>query len=557
MARKKKQKRPPRIRRKKRRIGDEPSGLDMIEESIHLLRQLPMACWTMYLLGAAPFLVAFLYFWNEMSFSGLAAGELLGDSLTLAGLFVWMRFWQAWFARGMWATLRGQELPPVSLQTGLRMLLKQVQWQTTGLLVLPIAALLTFPFARLYGFFQNQLLLSAICDEQADEPITPRAFKLAGVWTNQSWSLIGLLIFLGMLFYLTWLTVIMTIPLLLKTFFGVDGAAIRGSEFITSNSTTVSIALGLMYLVYAPLAQGAYLLRCFYTQSLQSGDDLLFNLRMLKKGTRKLGRIASAAVVMLALGLVLAQPLMAAPNEQGPSETSVEEAIEDTMSQPDYIWRFPKEEVTGEVEPSSWLKDFLERLKQMSDDFSKWLEGLFDDKEPEPSEPWDFDFSGLSILDVLTYLLIAIAVIALIWVAVKLWLSRQPAPAAALNVSAIEQMPDLNREDITADELPRNRWLEIAEELIAKGDYRLALRALFLAELSYLSEEGMIKLARHKSNYDYRRELMRRGDSAGAVLEAYVASANLFDGVWYGERAVGEPEIEHMQGFLRNAGLAW
>lgn len=559
MAFKKKKSKPPRLRRKRRRDEREASGLDLIEEAIHLLRLLPLASWACYLVGAAPFLVAFLFFWNDMALSGLAAENLLGDSLMLTLAYVWMRFWQACFIRGMWAALRGQAAEPVTLKTGLKILQLQLQWQTTALFALPVLALITIPFQRGYAFFQNLMVYSAICDEESPEPLTQRAIRLSGVWTGQGWALMGLLAFLSLMIYFSWFIVITTVPFLLKTFFGVDSAAIRSGEFLVMNSTTTSIALGLTYLIYDPLAKAANLLRCFYAQSLQSGEDLLFNLRTLKRASGKAARAATVGVLLLGLGLGMGQPLDASSDGTKTSEESLDSAIEQTMSQPDYIWRFPKEEVARDMEPPSWWQDFADWLKSSQEAMEEWFDSLFDDEEKpqKKSESWDFEPLDLSFLDGLTYLLIAVAVITLLWLLFKVLRSRVPAPAQTANVTAVETIPDLNREDITADQLPRNRWLEIAQELIAQGDYRLALRALFLAELSYLAEEGMIRLARHKSNYDYRCELSRRGDSSAEVLEAYQRSATLFDGVWYGERPVGQNEVEHMQDYLRNTGLAW
>lgn len=555
MARKPKKDKPPRLRNRKRDMGDFPSALDMIEEAIHLLRRLPMSAWAAYLVGTGPFMIAFLYFWNDMSYSGLAAEHLLPDSLTLVILFVWMRFWQVCFARGMWATLRNQPLPPIPAKMNGRILMLQLQWQTTALFAFPILLLITIPFARGYGFFQNMLMLSAICDEESSETITARAYRLAGVWTTQAWTLLLLFFFLWFMLFWLWVLVIYCIPFLLKVFLGADGAAIRSGDLLTMNSTTESIAFGLTYICYDLVAKAAFLLRCFYAESRQSGDDLLFSLHTIERAARKVGRMATVAVLWLAAGFACCQPLMA---ENPPDTQSMDNAIDETMSDPDYIWRFPKEEVAGDMEPPDWVVQLENWIEAWQDRIADWLEGLFDDNEdPQPSGDFDMPHLDLSWMDGLIYLMIFIAVAAIVIVLIRIWRGRIPTPVANADLSAIERMPDLTREDIAADELPRNRWLEIAQELIGQGNYRLALRALFLAELSFLAEEGMIQLARYKSNLDYRRELMRRGDSSGVVLEAYVQSARLFDGVWYGERAVGQPEIENMQGYLRSAGMVW
>ena len=58
--------------------------------------------------------------------------------------------------------------------------------------------------------------------------------------------------------------------------------------------------------------------------------------------------------------------------------------------------------------------------------------------------------------------------------------------------------------------LPANRWLDLAKELMAKGSLRLAMRALYLATLSYFAERELVTVEIYKSNRDYERELQRR-----------------------------------------------
>ena len=71
-------------------------------------------------------------------------------------------------------------------------------------------------------------------------------------------------------------------------------------------------------------------------------------------------------------------------------------------------------------------------------------------------------------------------------------------------------VPDLNEESVTADQLPEDGWLQLARELMERGELRLALRASYLAGLAHLGHRELIHLARHKSNRDYDRELHRR-----------------------------------------------
>ena len=67
-------------------------------------------------------------------------------------------------------------------------------------------------------------------------------------------------------------------------------------------------------------------------------------------------------------------------------------------------------------------------------------------------------------------------------------------------------VPDIEDEGVTADQLHTSGWLEMAQDL-EEGDPRLALRALYLASLSFLGERNLIHIASFKSNYEYPTRL--------------------------------------------------
>jgi hypothetical protein len=107
--------------------------------------------------------------------------------------------------------------------------------------------------------------------------------------------------------------------------------------------------------------------------------------------------------------------------------------------------------------------------------------------------------------------------------------------ATALPVAAV---PDLSKEDVTADQLPEDGWLSLARELVERGELRLALRAFYLAGLAHLGHRELINIARYKSNLDYDRELHRRARGNGDLLAAFEANLLAFERAWYGEHAV-------------------
>ena len=70
------------------------------------------------------------------------------------------------------------------------------------------------------------------------------------------------------------------------------------------------------------------------------------------------------------------------------------------------------------------------------------------------------------------------------------------------------------------------------------GQFRLALRASYLASLAHLGQRDFIRLARHKSNRDYDRELQRRARANPELLTAFDRNLAAFERSWYGEHAV-------------------
>jgi hypothetical protein len=88
----------------------------------------------------------------------------------------------------------------------------------------------------------------------------------------------------------------------------------------------------------------------------------------------------------------------------------------------------------------------------------------------------------------------------------------------------------------------------MARELLAKGELRLGVRALYLSNLSYLGGEQFIHIARSKSNAIYERELRLRPGST-EVSTPFAQSNRSFERVWYGFHEV-TPEL--VEGFQQN-----
>src|SRR5882724_2851552 len=114
-------------------------AFELIEEAVHLLRRAPATTLAIYYLGALPFLLGLLFFWADMSRDPFASRQLAGASLGLAGLFIWMKGWQALFARHLRALAAGQPMPPMKLRQYTRIFISQAALQPSGLFLLPLS----------------------------------------------------------------------------------------------------------------------------------------------------------------------------------------------------------------------------------------------------------------------------------------------------------------------------------------------------------------------------------------------------------------------------------
>jgi hypothetical protein len=120
-------------------------------------------------------------------------------------------------------------------------------------------------------------------------------------------------------------------------------------------------------------------------------------------------------------------------------------------------------------------------------------------------------------------------------------LEAQPVAAAKV---------DLADEAVTADQLPEDEWLALARTLIGQKEFRLALRALFLAGLAHLASRQIILLAKHKSNRDYAVELRRRATEQVALQQAFSQNMVQVERAWYGLHEVTAEMVDRFNANL-------
>ncbi len=201
----------------------------------------------------------------------------------------------------------------------------------------------------------------------------------------------------------------------------------------------------------------------------------------------------------------------------------------------------PREQV---IEPDAKKSVFVRFFEKMGAMIREWmrtvwhwvekiLRALFPHRLPGHVESESSGYGWIMSLQVLLYGLVAAAIAALLIFLYRVWRARRlPPPAVASE--AIQPVPDLNDENIRADQLPEDGWTKLARELLERGEFRLAMRAFYLAALAHLAARNLISIARFKSNRDYERELRRRAHAFPALLATFGDNISLFEGIWYG-----------------------
>ena len=109
---------------------------------------------------------------------------------------------------------------------------------------------------------------------------------------------------------------------------------------------------------------------------------------------------------------------------------------------------------------------------------------------------------------------------------------------------------NLETDELQADQHPIDEWLQLARECMARQEWRLALRALYLAGLANLADRSLIAIHRSKSNQDYSRELRRKARSKPELLTLFAQNIGTFERVWYGMYDVDLNTVEQFESNL-------
>jgi hypothetical protein len=513
-------------------------GLDLLEQSVHALRLASPGTLLCYYTGSAPFVLAALFFWSDMSRSGLAEQHLVGGAIGLSVLFIWMKVWQSIFALKLSAQIASDPAPRITPGAVVRVVASQTLIHSTGLFLIPIAANILLPIVWTFAFYQNATVFGL--REPSLVALARRSWKQACYAPMQGHTALAVLTLFAFFVFLNVAITMLFAPQFVKMFAGMETNFTLSLES-SVNTTFLAAAIGVTYLCIDPLIKAVYVLRCFYGESRSTGEDLRVTLRSFEK----------PVLAIVILWLVLAVPCStraAAPGVEPPPPTSergteLNRSIDKVLQRPEYTWREPRpKRERKEKEGSTLWQRVREWLKKIFQSIGDFFDKLFRRRGAPGAGKFAFSAHGF------LYIFIALALLIiglLVWL---LWRMRSRTASAEMEATPAAPVPDLASEDVAGDELPVDGWTKLALELLERGELRLAMRAFYFSSLAHLAARNLVSIAKFKSNRDYERELLRRSHALPDLTKTFAENVSVFDRVWYGLHEINADLLQQFRG---------
>ena len=505
--------------------------LPLLEDAVHLLRRTPITTLVCHFLGTAPFALALLLYWNDINNIHTPDFTVAREAMVLSLLLVWMNCWRAVFAGRLRRQLSALPDGPWNWRRVWNLFACQAFLGATKLIVLPFALVSIFGFAWAVAFYRGA---TALADRDDLDPVQVMklAWRLASLDRRQSWLILPIIGALHLLVTLNLAMAFGMLPQLIRTLTGYESQFSRSGPFFIFTPIFLWSTLAISWMLFDPFTQAVYCLRSFQGESITTGADIRAGLRMMTVG-----------IVILAMLLGLPVHSWAAAPQR-----DLEPSVKQAMQSPEYDWRLPAPVQAPQGEP--WIvrvtMRLIEGLKSIGrtishwiDSFFQWLRRVF---QVSPGIPGAGALPTQGLPGLL-YGGIAVALGLLAWLAWKRrWFVRKkvetPAPLQAIR---------LDDEDLTADQLPEESWLKLADQSLREQNYRFALRAYYLANLSWLGSSGFLTINAGKTNREYELELKRRARGMAEARTLFAANIVAFESAWYGLHEVSAVDAAEFQ----------
>ena len=180
----------------------------------------------------------------------------------------------------------------------------------------------------------------------------------------------------------------------------------------------------------------------------------------------------------------------------------------------------------GVQQQSNWFQESVSA-------FGEWVRSLFRMPEPTPSQYEAPNLGSLpNIITPIAWTVLAVAVIiALVFIGRSIYGQRKKAARKVSGLISDEEAK------LTLDE-----WLAKADELARKGQFREAVRCLYVASLLRLDEARALEFRRDETNWEHVDRYQR--DPLAYDLRT---ATMRFDLVWYGNRDCSAEDVTSMR----------
>ncbi|NMO21771.1 DUF4129 domain-containing protein [Pyxidicoccus fallax] len=204
----------------------------------------------------------------------------------------------------------------------------------------------------------------------------------------------------------------------------------------------------------------------------------------------------------------------------------------DILARPEFAVAPPKAEKEAPEEsvppePPGWWRRFMDWL-------GEFLKKLFERSPAPPPRNQPELVTGGAVANVLVVLLVTLTVVVLGALLLRYFGKKKGTGESGLEVSTVHAAT-LAGDPAHALSRPPEGWAHLADELAARGEYREAVRSLYLALLSRLHRDGAILYDVTLSNWDYLRQFRGRSEWKAPFREL----TRRFDFAWYGNVPVG------------------
>ncbi len=528
---------------------------DLLDEAYFSLKENLVDILALHFLACVPFLLGVMFFIFRFGNYHSIDNDIIRWSLILTALFCWKNFIQCLLSAKMMNIIARRENHKLTLKSAGMIIFKQTILQSPGPLL--IVFLLGAPWVvwilvpvgafMLPAFFYTS---TVICATEPERGLWSSLEKISFHISSNFIKLLGVMlvsIFGTIVLTINIMVIIFFIPFMLKTFWGIDTQfTIAGgmSMALFFNTTLWSIILALVYLCIDPFCRMLFVLRVFYCESIGKGWDIQSSLHRISSKISK-----TLLIFLLLFSTILlkadtnntTRPALEKKTEL--SSKKLEKNINKTLQQLQFQWRTPKQAEEKQSWIFSYLKIALEYLRDTIHSIVDYIRDLFKSSNTDVSKTLSgFKLFMVNTWKVLKYLVPILLILTILFI---LWRKfRSKKITSTTNLSNSARRPDLTKEDVVADELQEHEWLKLSKELLDKGDFRLALRALYLAGISALSQRRLLLVRPYKTDYEYLHELRRRAHTMPNEILVFENNVSVFQRIWYGDYPVDREVLD-------------